>query len=139
MRFAVTVPKWPQARSKKDTCMNRLIRNSLSSILLLVLSACNLGGTPDPSLFENSVLRLNVQTQNGATTFQRAGEVIEFRYIVTNTGTAKLAEPVIVNDLPRQVNCPSLTTTGNRDIYLDQNESVTCAASYTVTASDEST
>jgi uncharacterized repeat protein (TIGR01451 family) len=119
--------------------MNRLIRNSLSSILLLVLSACNLGGTPDPSLFENSVLRLNVQTQNGATTFQRAGEVIEFRYIVTNTGTAKLAEPVIVNDLPRQVNCPSLTTTGNRDIYLDQNESVTCAASYTVTASDEST
>ena len=119
--------------------MNKLIRNSLSSIIFLVLSACNLGGTPNPSLFENSVLRMNVQTQSGATTFNKAGDLIDFRYVITNTGSTKLAEPVIVNDPPRQVNCPSLTTIGNKDIYLDQNESVTCAASYTVTDSDQAT
>jgi uncharacterized repeat protein (TIGR01451 family) len=119
--------------------MNKLIRNSLSSIILLVLSACNLGGTPNPSLFENSVLRMNVQTKDGATTFNKAGDTIDFRYVITNTGSTKLAEPVIVTDPPRQINCPSLTKIGNQDIYLDQNESVTCGASYTVTASDEST
>jgi LysM repeat protein len=119
--------------------MNKIIRNSLSAILLLVLSACNLGGTPNPSLFENSVLRMNVRAANDVTTFSRAGEEINFRYRITNTGTSKLAEPVIVTDPPRQVNCPSLTTIGNNDIYLDLDETVVCSASYIVTASDETT
>jgi uncharacterized repeat protein (TIGR01451 family) len=120
--------------------MNKLIRNSLSSIILLVLSACNLGGTPNPSVFENSVLRMNIRTENDVATFSRAGDIINIRYRITNTGDAKLAEPVIVNDPGRQVNCPSLTTVGdNKDIYLDKDETVVCRASYTVTASDEST
>ena len=83
--------------------MKKIIRNSLSLIILLVLSACNLGGTPNPSLFENSVLRLTVQTQNNVSTFNQVGEVINFQYVITNTGTSKLAEPVIVTDTPRQV------------------------------------
>ena len=119
--------------------MKKIIRYSLSSIILLALSACNLFGPPNAAVFENSVLRLTVQTQNNATTFSKAGEVINYQYVITNTGTAKLAEPVLVTDNPRQVVCPSLSTVGNNDIYLDQNESVTCAASYTVTASDETT
>jgi len=119
--------------------MNKIIRNSLLLTLLLVLSACNIGGTPNPSIFENSVLRMTVQTQNGATTFSRAGDVINLQYVITNTGTSKLAEPVLVTDSPRQVICPSLTTIGNNDIYLDQNESVTCSAAYSVTTSDETT
>ena len=116
--------------------MNEIIRNALSSIILLVLAACNLGGTPDPSLFENSVLRLTVQTQNNVTTFSQVGELINYQYVITNTGTSKLAEPVIVTDTPRQVVCPSLSTVGNKDIYLDQNESVTCTASYSITQAD---
>jgi uncharacterized repeat protein (TIGR01451 family) len=116
--------------------MNKIIRNSLSSIILLALSACNIGGTPDPSLFENSVLRLTVQTQNNVSTFSQVGELINYQYVITNTGTSKLAEPVIVTDTPRQVVCPSLSTVGNKDIYLDQNESVTCTALYTITQAD---
>jgi uncharacterized repeat protein (TIGR01451 family) len=119
--------------------MNKLIRNSLSSIILLVLTACNLGGTPNPALFENSVLRMNVRVENDVTTFNRAGDEINIRYRITNTGTSKLAEPVIVTDPPRQVNCPSLTTVGNQDIYLDLDETVVCRASYIVTPSDEAT
>lgn len=124
---------------KKDTCMNKLIRNSLSSIILLVLSACNLFGPPSAAVFENSVLRLTVQTQNNVSTFSLAGETITFQYVVTNTGTPPLAGPVIVTDNPRQVVCPALATVGNQDNYLDQNESVTCAGPYLVTPSDLTT
>ena len=117
--------------------MNQTIRNSLSSILLLVLSACNLFGPPNPAVFENSVLRLTAQAQNNVTTFSRAGETINFQYGVMNTGTPRLAGPVIVTDNPRQVVCPGLNTVGNGDIYLDQNETIICTASYTTTPADE--
>lgn len=119
--------------------MNKLIRNSLSSIILLVLSACNLFGPPSAAVFENSVLRLTVQTQNNVTTFNQAGETIVYQYVITNTGTSRLAGPVIVTDNPRQVVCPGLNTVGNGDIYLDQNETITCTATYTITESDVAT
>ena len=71
---------------KKDTCMNNIIRNSLSSIILLVLTACNLGGTANPSVFEDSVLRMTVRSENNVTTFSQAGDIINYRYRITNTG-----------------------------------------------------
>jgi uncharacterized repeat protein (TIGR01451 family) len=37
------------------------------------------------------------------------------------------------------VTCPALNTVGNQDIYLDQNETVTCTAPHTVTQSDVTT
>jgi len=88
--------------------MKKIIRNSVSSIILLILSACNLFGQPTAAVFDNSVLRLTVQTQNNVTTFSQAGETINFQYVLTNTGTPPLAGPVIVTDSPRQVACPLL-------------------------------
>ena len=119
--------------------MNKIIRTSLLLGLLLALSACNLGGTPNPSVFENSVLRLAVQTQNNVTTFSQPDETINIQYVITNSGTARLAGPVVVTDPPRQVVCPELNTVGNQDIYLDPNETVTCTAAYKVTQSDVTT
>src|SRR5215210_6533708 len=154
MRHAITIVRdmflWSRVRftfytmrvrrnQQKDTCMKKLIRNSLSAIILFILAACNLGGggginTIIPN--ESSALRLTVQTQNNVTTFNQADEVINYQYVITNSGATKLAEPVLVSDAPRQVVCPSLSTVGNQDIYLDQNESVTCAAGYRTTAAD---
>lgn len=119
--------------------MNKIIRTSLLLGILLALSACNLGGTPNPSVFENSVLRLNVQIQNNVTTFSQPDETINIQYVITNSGTARLAGPVVVTDPPRQVTCPALNTVGNQDIYLDPNETVTCTAAYKVTQSDVTT
>jgi len=119
--------------------MNKIIRKSLASILVLVLSACNLFGSPNQGVFENSVLRLTVQTQNNVTTFSQAGEIVNFQYVITNTGTPPLAGPVLVTDAPRQIACPGLNTVGNQDNYLDQNETITCLAAYTVTQSDVTT
>ncbi len=119
--------------------MNPIIRTTLSSILLLVLSACNIFARPTTTVFENAVLRLTVQTQNNVSTFSQAGEIINFQYVLTNTDTPPLAGPVIVNDSPRQAACPGLNTVGNQDNYLDQNETITCIAAYTVTQSDVTT
>ena len=119
--------------------MNKIIRNSVSSIIVLVLSACNLFSSPTAAVFNNSVLRLTVQTQNNVTTFSQAGETINFQYVLTNTDTPPLAGPIIVTDSPRQVACPGLNTVGNQDNYLDQNETITCMAAYSVTQSDVTT
>lgn len=116
--------------------MNTTIRTFLSLLVLLALTACNLGGSANPAVFGDPVLRLTVQTQNNATTFNQVGEVINYQYVITNSGTTPLAGPVIVNDSPRLPACPGLNTVGNQDNYLDQNETITCLAAYSVTQAD---
>jgi uncharacterized repeat protein (TIGR01451 family) len=115
--------------------MNRIIRTSLSLLTLLILSACNLFATP-AAVPGTSPVRLTVQTQNNTNTFSRAGEVITYQYVVTNTGNQQLAGPVIITDAPRQANCPNVNTVGNLDPYLNLNETLTCTAAYTVTEAD---
>jgi len=116
--------------------MNKIIRISLSSIFMVGLSACSLFGQPNAAVADTPVVRLTVQAQNGATTFSRVDETINYNYVVTNTGTAALAGPVIVADAPRLVQCPEVNTVGNQDIYLDLNETITCTASYKITQAD---
>jgi len=123
---------------KKDRCMNKLIRTSLSTTILLVLSACNLFG-PAPVTGDTPVVLLTVQTANGATTFNAVGEIINYNYIVTNTGSSQLAGPVTVADLPRTVTCPGLDTIGDNDNFLDPAEMITCTSSYSITEADANT
>src|SRR5215212_6013317 len=141
MGYAVTVVGTSMfySRSEKDTCMNKIIRISLSSISLLVLAACNLFGPANSVAGETSVVRLVVQTANGATTFSQAGQAITYNYVITNTGSSRLAGPVIVTDAPRGVACPEVATVGNGDAYLDLNETITCTALHSVTQADVNT
>jgi len=119
--------------------MNKIIRTFLSSLILLVLSACSLfNPLPTEAVFSQGV-RLTVQTANGVTTFNQVGEIISYNYAVTNTGTAPLAGPVTVTDGSRQVTCPNVNTVGNLNNDLDLNETVTCTAAYSITESDINT
>lgn len=123
-----------------DVNMLKAFRLNLVWILLLMLAACNLGGGPDPSLTgETSVLRLTVQAQNAGDNFSTPGQVINYGYTVTNTGSSPLAGPVIINDPGRQVTCPPAESQGNADIYLDLNETITCTGTYSITATDLTT
>jgi hypothetical protein len=119
--------------------MNRIIRHSLSSIIVLVLSACNLFGPQTTIIGNNPAVKLTVQTQNGATTFSQAGESITYNYVITNTGATPLAGPVLVVDGSKLVTCPGVNTVGNKDNYLDTNETITCAAPYTISQADITT
>jgi uncharacterized repeat protein (TIGR01451 family) len=116
--------------------MNKISHFTLVIVTALVLATCNLScGGSNPN--ENpSVLNLTVQTQNGQSSFDQAGEVITFLYVVTNTGTAPLAGPVTIDDLSKSATCPALNTVGNLNNDLDRNETITCSAAYTITQAD---
>jgi len=114
--------------------MKQIIRISLTAIILLVLSSCNIGAPA--ATFDTPVLRLTVQMENGINTFIAVNQVVNYRYNVTNAGTAPLPGQVTVIDAPRQVTCPNVNTVGNLDNSLDLNESLTCTAPYTITQAD---
>jgi LysM repeat protein len=117
--------------------MKKIIRTSLSLFILLVLSACNLFAPSNNAITgETPVLRLAVQTANGVNTFSGVGQVINYNYVVTNTGSSPLAGPVFITDPPRAPICPDLSTVGNGDAFLNLNETATCTASYTITQTD---
>lgn len=69
--------------------------------------------------------------------YQAADDVLHYEYLVTNSGSATLAGPVTIDDdLATDEACPDPTSVGDNDAFLDPGESVTCTASYSVTADD---
>ena len=72
------------------------------------------------------------------TTFLSAGNLIHYNYLVTNSGFAPLQGPVTVADNKATVTCPAVSTVGDLDNFLDPGESITCTATYTITATDVS-
>jgi len=69
-------------------------------------------------------------------TYDSVGDVLTYRYAVTNSGSASLLGPVMVTDALVTVTCPAVNTVGDLDDYLDPGESMVCSASYTVEAGD---
>ena len=73
------------------------------------------------------------------TTFLAAGNTLDYSYLVTNSGFAPLAGPVtIADDQSTDEACPAVDSVGDLDAFLDPGESLTCTATYTVTAGDVS-
>ncbi|MEO8378160.1 MAG: DUF11 domain-containing protein, partial [Acidobacteriota bacterium] len=69
-------------------------------------------------------------------TYLVAGNVINYNYLVTNSGFATLSGPVTVADDKTTVTCPALSTVGDLDNFFDPGESITCTSSYTITIAD---
>ena len=86
----------------------------------------------------NAVLTpaLTLDKTSTAPSFSAVGDIIDYSYLVTNTGNTTLAGPVTVADDKTTVTCPDLNTIGNLDANLDVDESITCSASYAVTQAD---
>ncbi len=63
------------------------------------------------------------------TTYDAVGDVIDYTYVVTNTGNVTLDGPVTVDDDKVTVTCPAVAT-------LDPGDHVTCTASHTITQAD---
>jgi uncharacterized repeat protein (TIGR01451 family) len=75
-------------------------------------------------------------------------DVLNYSFVVTNSGFAPLQGPVTVSDdKANNEYCPDVTSAvqtsppgpGDNDNFLDPGEAVTCTASYTVTAGDVTT
>jgi LysM repeat protein len=78
---------------------------------------------------------LTIQAQLPAGGFT-AGQVVNYQYTVTNTGSVSLKGPVTITDDKTLVLCPNLNTIGNRDNNLDPGESLVCVGSYTLSQAD---
>lgn len=78
------------------------------------------------------------------TNFAATDNVLNYSYVVQNTGSGTLQGPVTVADNKATVTCPAVSTAivaatglpGDGDNWLDPGEQITCTASYTVTAAD---
>ena len=65
------------------------------------------------------------------------GNTLNYSYVVSNNGSAPLAGPVVVSDdQSMDESCPAVSTVGDLDAFLDPSESITCTATYTITAGD---
>ncbi len=72
-----------------------------------------------------------------AETFFSLGTVLHYSYTVSNIGETSFPDPITVEDNKISgVSCPSVSTVGNVNAYLDPGESLVCTATYTVTAAD---
>ena len=93
-----------------------------------------IGATPvDSNTDSETVTAVQVKTLSlvkTATpkTYDSAGDVISYSYLIKNTGNVTLAGPVTVSDDKTSVTCPA----GG----LAPNAEITCTASYTITAGD---
>ncbi|WP_427454228.1 DUF7507 domain-containing protein [Litorimonas sp. WD9-15] len=75
---------------------------------------------------------LAIEKSARSTSFTTVGEIVDYDYLVTNTGNVTITEPITVSDDKiASVSCPALP--GGR---LAPNASLTCSAQYEVTQAD---
>src|SRR5262249_47419743 len=79
---------------------------------------------------------LSLVKRAAETSFDRAGAVLHYTYVVAHVGGVSLAGPVRGTDARATGDCPPLTTVGNGDERLDPGEEVTCTATYSVRQAD---
>jgi ELWxxDGT repeat protein len=125
--------------------MRNLILFGLIVLLIVILYACTLGRSANPEntattfVQDLPALGLTVQAQNGNSTFNTVGQIINYTYVVINNGATALAGPVTVTDDKVAVTCPEVNTVGNQNNTLDTGESITCASAYAITQPDLNT
>jgi uncharacterized repeat protein (TIGR01451 family) len=88
----------------------------------------------DSAVYASTGLTLDKSVSEASYTI--AGDALHYSYLVTNNGFAVLGGPVTVADDRATVACPALATVGDLDNFLDPGESLTCTATYVVTAGD---
>lgn len=100
-------------------------------------SGCSVGSGScyDTSTATYATIGLSLTKSSSQTLYKVAGDSISYSYLVSNTGAATLGT-ITVSDNKTTVTCPALSSQGNGDSFLNPGESITCTASYTVTASD---
>ncbi len=93
--------------------------------------------TSQPSTASYATTGLTIVKSATEATFTAAGDVLHYEFLVTNTGFYPLQGPVTVSDdRASDESCPAVDLQGDLDTYLDPGESITCTATYTVTAGD---
>jgi uncharacterized repeat protein (TIGR01451 family) len=133
---------WPSPMVPGDTaiCVTGPVAAGAGLVQnIATASGVHTGGTESskPSSATYGTPELTIDKSAGQTYFSSAGDVLEYSYVVTNSGFTPLLGPVAVAD-NKSINeiCPAVSTIGDLDNYLDPGEAITCSATYTVRVSD---
>ena len=113
---------------------------TLSTILLLMLSACNWGTTSDPTnpIIGDPPLTNAVEMTaqaDVAAPINAVGQIIQYTYRIKNIGTVPLPGVISIEGAAN-FQCAPVTSIGNNDEFLDVAEEVTCVSSYTTVQAD---
>ncbi|MEP7136635.1 MAG: LysM peptidoglycan-binding domain-containing protein [Chloroflexota bacterium] len=120
--------------------MRKILLPAIVAILAVILYACSLF-SPTPTTNTKGLvsgdlptLSLTVQAQNSV--YNSVGQTVPYTYVITNIGTSVLTGTLTIVDDKVGVNCPLISTVGNKDNNLDSQESLTCTSTYTITQAD---
>lgn len=113
----------------------------LAIIIVLALAACsfpnnnnnNNQGVQNPP--PAPALQMAVSADTSAP-FNTVGQVINYSYLIMNTGSALLSGPATVTDDKAATTCPAINSVGNLDDNFDPNEVITCTGTYAITQAD---
>jgi len=137
---AITLPVAVQANDNHIvTCVVGPVTITSGSHTNTAHATGTFSGVPhnsDDSTATYATTGLTLVKSSAQSTFTNAGDTLNYSYLVTNSGFATLDGPVTVTDDKATVTCPSLTTVGDLDNFFDPGESITCTASYVITATD---
>lgn len=118
--------------------MSKFLRLSLTVTAVILMIACGLTATPTATnnslAIQTPGLTLAIQPQS--TTYNTQGQQINYRFVITNSSTTAFAGAVTVTDNKMAAACPGIETVGDLDANLETGESITCTATYSITAAD---
>jgi len=119
---------------------------AMSSVEIVVTSTGDGGGAAASWYAVNQVTltycsdlpvpALTLNKTSDVDTYSAIGDLINYNYLVTSSGTGPVAGPITVTDDKEAVTCPSVYTVGNNDANLDPGEALTCTASHAVVQAD---
>ncbi len=90
-----------------------------------------------PSTATYATPALTIVKSAAENNFTAVDDVLNYSYLVTNSGFAPLVGPITVaDDKSTDENCPDVNTVGDFDNFLDPGEAITCTATYTIIAAD---
>jgi len=87
------------------------------------------------SVTNNAQPALSLTKTANENSYDSVGDVINYEYVVLNTGNVFISNIAVTDDKIAAVSC-DVTAVGNNDANLDPGESVTCTASYSVLQAD---
>ncbi len=141
--FAGWTDPLPVAVSGNDNHISTCVVGPIAAVATGVVNtgtaSSPTGPSTDTSVASYGVTGLGLDKTANVSIYGFVGQVINYSFLVTNTGSATLNGPVVIaDDRSSDESCPALSTIGDFDNFFDPGESITCSATYTITAADVS-
>lgn len=118
--------------------MSKFLRLSVLVAVVGLMIACGLTATPSATTntIDGQTAGLTLAIQPQSTSYNTQGQQINYNFVITNNSATVLTGAVTISDDKMAPTCPAINTAGDLDDNLEQGESITCTAIYSIAAAD---